>query len=245
MDVGAMVERVRHKVEVLDAVLDFPTDRAAAKALKIPRGTISKWRRQANFNNKRSLLTSLGGIPGPKCPLTHRGEKWDEHEGAVLTLFRCFPKWSDPQVVAGLNALGLTVPIEHVQKIRRVDKLRHGGHEPPDAEEAERLDGFAEEEFDETDLLDMILNRILMRFLEERPLRAMYLVTDMVLHQTGHGRELTRIARNIDLESEEVDIDAFDKGCRDLQQEALRLRKMLLTICSPAKEEGGPGAAKQ
>ena len=245
MDVAGMLVRIRHKAEVLDAADSFPSDRAASKALGVARSTIGKWRRQTDLKNRRSLLTSFAGIPGPKSSLTDRGECFDKHEGAILTLFRCFPEWSDGQVKAGLNTLGLALPLEHIQMVRLMDRIRSSGQDVCDVEEEVGVGEVTEQEFSESNLLNVIQNRILTRFLEEKPLRAGFIVTNIVLQQTRVGQELANLAQEYDLKSEGIDANAIKNECKALRQEALKLRKILLDACSPGKESGGLGTAEE
>jgi len=231
MDIARMMDRISHKAEILNEVLNYPSDRAASRALEIPRSTLYKWRRQADIRSRRNLINSLAGIPGPKGIRRSQTGQFDEHEGMVLVLLQYFPEWSDSRIITTLGALGYQeVSFEEIRIIRRLDGMRSTPEETGDPEdirgEAEISD--QEDDIEPGRLLEMLFNTMLARFLEDRPLRAAFMFTEMINQMAASGRSLARAAHLLGLENERLDLDSIENECRTLQEDSLALRNILL-----------------
>lgn len=226
MDVKHMLDRIRHKAATLDEVLDYPSDRAASRALGIPRSTISKWRQLASFSSKRGLLSSLAGIPGRKIckPVP---PMFDDNEGEILTFADLFPEWNEFGIANALGVLGHEIPVEDIRLVLRSDRIRRGLEEPGDpltpvAQPAE------ERVFDKSLILNMIFERTLEKLLQERPLRAGFHFTEIAQDIASYGQQLIRLSRSISLEAEGIDVDGIERQFQDLAKQAQMVRKVLL-----------------
>lgn len=225
LDVNRIMKDVRHKTSILDKSLDYASDHAAAKALGVPRSTLTKWKGQADFRNRQALITSLSGMRGR----TEGAKKeYDEHENAILMLAHHFPDWSAGRICKGLQLLGCKASLEDVRTVLRADRMRRGNTEDYLPAEDYGTEDDDPGEIDREVMLNTIFAGMLDRLIEERPYRVAYLATEMALNIADAGRQWAKVARSCDIDMEGFDLEAFDTQCRDSREELLKCRDLLL-----------------